>query len=522
MFKITARGRIVACRMARFAPIIVYLLLVGVFIVEGIGVIFDFPVDDAWIHRVYSRSFAYGHFFSYNDAQEAGMTSPLWVIVTAPAEWLGEISYSCVVLAVKSIGIALGVIIIVLTQKITLLVSRSHISSCLAGLLIAMDPTLIFSGVSGMEPILLVAAWLLAVFFLLKRRCLYAVITVSLLPLIRPEAIGLLPLVLFIFVRKNKIRIENKKHLWFLMLVPIPTLLWVIHCLIATGKLLPNTFYSKAKLHFLGEEVVKNSIKYLSIFSHSSVLLMFVGAIFLFGFIWLIRRRFFSLLCSALLIAPFLYVMGVVSSRVMGSGYYFYRWTDPGKIIITVSFSIGVCILLSHKNLKIAFSSLGLKKTSVKTMICSNILVLFALLITISTILKSIENYEKRIDLFVSDSKIIHAFNVDIGKWIASSTKESDVIAVTDAGGYKYFGKRKTIDLIGLNNYKALSHQNFVHDSLFYSDWLITYGHIYNIYDEVYGISSKYKVYAYVEVPYSEYTLCKCPQQTKMYIFKKR
>jgi hypothetical protein len=37
----------------------------------------DFPLDDAWIHRVYSQSFAQGHGFEYNSGQpEAGSTSP--------------------------------------------------------------------------------------------------------------------------------------------------------------------------------------------------------------------------------------------------------------------------------------------------------------------------------------------------------------------------------------------------------------------------------------------------------------
>ncbi|MCF7818105.1 MAG: hypothetical protein K9M54_09515 [Kiritimatiellales bacterium] len=35
----------------------------------------DFPLDDAWIHRVYSRAFAFGHGFAYNPGQqEAGST----------------------------------------------------------------------------------------------------------------------------------------------------------------------------------------------------------------------------------------------------------------------------------------------------------------------------------------------------------------------------------------------------------------------------------------------------------------
>lgn len=52
----------------------------------------DFPLDDAWIHQVYSRSIAHGDGFQYNDGeQEAGSSSPLWSILTAPAHWLGGV-----------------------------------------------------------------------------------------------------------------------------------------------------------------------------------------------------------------------------------------------------------------------------------------------------------------------------------------------------------------------------------------------------------------------------------------------
>ena len=50
----------------------------------------SFPLDDAWIHRVYAASLASGEGFSYNLKPETGFTSPLWVIVTAPIHWLPE------------------------------------------------------------------------------------------------------------------------------------------------------------------------------------------------------------------------------------------------------------------------------------------------------------------------------------------------------------------------------------------------------------------------------------------------
>ncbi|MDH4319364.1 MAG: hypothetical protein OEV64_13305, partial [Desulfobulbaceae bacterium] len=69
-------------------PAIIYTVAVLAFIKDR-HALYDFPLDDAWIHQVYARSLSLGHGFSYNiGQQEAGSTSPLWAIVTAPAHWL--------------------------------------------------------------------------------------------------------------------------------------------------------------------------------------------------------------------------------------------------------------------------------------------------------------------------------------------------------------------------------------------------------------------------------------------------
>src|SRR5690349_19879454 len=43
-----------------------------------------FPLDDAWIHAVYARSFARNGMLAYNPGIPAnGETSPLWAVLTA-------------------------------------------------------------------------------------------------------------------------------------------------------------------------------------------------------------------------------------------------------------------------------------------------------------------------------------------------------------------------------------------------------------------------------------------------------
>src|SRR5882724_7278458 len=88
------------------APAILYFATLLVFVLWSPASRGQFPLDDAWIHRVYARSFAWGHGFAYNDGvQEAGCTSPLWAVISAPAHWLEPaLGTAGVVWAVKLLG----------------------------------------------------------------------------------------------------------------------------------------------------------------------------------------------------------------------------------------------------------------------------------------------------------------------------------------------------------------------------------------------------------------------------------
>ena len=91
-------------------PLLIYAAAVARFATFSPFATSDFPLDDSWIYQVYARSFAYGHGFAYNDGlQEAGGTSPLWILMTAPAHWLSPLGGTpAAVLGVKAIGVLLG------------------------------------------------------------------------------------------------------------------------------------------------------------------------------------------------------------------------------------------------------------------------------------------------------------------------------------------------------------------------------------------------------------------------------
>jgi hypothetical protein len=52
----------------------------------------------------------------------------------------------------------------------------------------------------------------------------------------------------------------------------------------------------------------------------------------------------------------------------------------------------------------------------------------------------------------IHDSRATRMINVRAGEWVRDNTEPDAVVAVNDAGAIRFFGQRKTLDLIGLNN----------------------------------------------------------------------
>lgn len=228
-------------------PALVYIFAIACFI-ENSYTLTDFPLDDAWIHRVYSQSIAAGHGFQYNKGQqEAGETSPLWAVLTSPAHWLQPLGGESVVLFVKLIGVMLGLVSLYAIGYIARQITDSQIVGCLSASLFAMEPRFLFSALSGMETNLLLALWAGAVATLLAKRRWLSAILFGLTPVARPEAVLILPLSILGSmrpVRKSNRRIANIA-VWMIPILPI--VLWMAFCLRTTGHLLPNTFYLKAR-----------------------------------------------------------------------------------------------------------------------------------------------------------------------------------------------------------------------------------------------------------------------------------
>ncbi len=481
----------------------VFIALSAYMLASSPHAVYDFPVDDAWIHRVYARSLAMGDGFSYNPGiGETGATSPLWVILTAPAHWAESYLNIPIAVAVKSIGGLLGLLAIWCVINIGKYFQLPTVSIAILGSLWAMEPRLLFSCYSGMEVILLTLFLLMLIIFHLNERKLLFSITMSILPLIRPEALLLIPIYasydFFIRAEKNIYKI----YLW-IILTALPFGLWLLGCKVINDAYLPLTF--KMKLGSLDVSAKQLATFFETLFFDS----LFIPLGFLIGITILAfkqksqsRDTQLQWVWNLIVTPTILFIATLVTRKVSTAGYFWLRFIEPFALILSVPAIIGIVTAFSRFNKRDRPYQRPLQ-----------IAAILALVVSATPYYQALQN--KRFHLW-SDAMNINIMNVKVGQWLKKNTPEDAVIGVNDAGAIRYFSERTVIDLLGLNS-SAVAISKIPREELWNAaDWLALYPSWFKSQD-----FKMVKPRKFFEVPQDEYSICPCPTQTKIGIFEK-
>ena len=502
-------------------PLCAYGIALWRFVSRSNYILYDFPLDDAWIHRVYSSSFAFGHGFQYNSGvQEAGSTSPLWAMVSAPAHWLFFLGQPAVTVAVKCIAAALGLCVLLEIVRLGTLLAGSRKGAVFAATLFALEPRFLFSVFSGMETILLVALWTGGVRFYLERRWALSALWFGLAPLARPEALLVLPFCLLglVFLKQDE-RPSRAQLLCGTALLVLPTALWALFSLAVTGHPLPNTFYIKSRAFHLGaKELAAATIALIKHgFGRLTVFLVGLGA----ALAYCIARFQFrtAALALFLLVAPLLFVLGIAGTRILDPyGYYWTRWIDPAGLMLTMYFCLGMGAMFSD-----AFDFVRSKAWAPRNFVLMNfargaacLVGLLLLALSVRILLHSLEERRERLH---SDSRAVRIMNVEPGLWIDKNVLPSARIAVNDAGALRYFGKRWTLDLLGLNHanlaFRKKTQAELIQEKSV--QWLVVFPDWFKGSPILKNFVSR----RVIKIPAKEYTICRCPQQTHVEIYQK-
>jgi hypothetical protein len=441
-----------------------------------------FPLDDAWIHMVYQRSVAETGRPFYNDGElENGFTSPLWMLAGALPHLAARFSGLSAVDGVKLLGVLFGWLA---SWAMLLLLRRLGCrlyAAAFGAFVLAFSPALTFAGVSGMEVCL-------AVFLMLAAFSTYAAggfrragLLAGLAVLARPEAVmvfAALPVLYLterIFGRRGSgsaaagpddaAAPSTGRALAGLLLPGIILMgLWAGYSLAVTGRPLPNTFYAKfqegglleydAFVRIIGEYAEKMEAWELA----------GLAVLTLAGLAGILVRRKRKLLCLTLPAFGAAFAYAICVTRDMPEGctrfYYWWRYLVPALPFLWIPVVMGVDTLarLGEGGKAVAAGGSGgpggepvpsgrWKRLAGDAAAVVPAALAFAGLITASSPV---------IEQYAWNCQNINEVQVELGQWVAENVPQGATVAVNDAGAIRYFGKRRTIDLGGLNRHEGL------------------------------------------------------------------
>ncbi len=420
-----------------------------------------FPVDDAWIHMVYGLALRREGSLAYNAGIPAtGCTSPLWAAVAGLAHLLAGASSPSVQAAtlLKAIGVALHMLMSTISVRLARVcvprTSAVPVAAAGAGALVAACPVLAYAAVSGMEvtltSTLLVGALLAAV----RARAVLAGALVGLAVLARPESIVALPLVLLMAAIGRR-----RGGLWRALasvLAPAGMLvaLLVARTMVASGRPLPATFYAKANASWdeLPHRLRVTFFDLLGTVAPTSSLLIWLlvvvalvaGGQAVFRLLFRPTGASRDLLARAAMGAAaamglsYVVAIATIKSIALPNAFYFQRYALPGLPLLNLAAALAFAWTLAW--------AAGRVGARARVVVLTTYLALFVACAGL------VAGWSREHARYVADVDDIDAVQVAMGHFVHDAVKPSEgAVWANDAGAIRYWGDRRTVDLMGLN-----------------------------------------------------------------------
>jgi hypothetical protein len=420
--------------------------------------LFGLPLDDGFIHLVYARSLSRFSGLEFNPGQpETGFTSPLWAVVEAPLFWLQPLWGGSVVLCVKALGVFLGWCASVFAYRLVRRLTPQRGAAPIAGMLIALDPSLTFAKLSGMEVALAVAVVLWTLASVADDRRVSASIGLALAPLARPELGVFVALIAGVLaVRLHRERAEPRR--WALAFLPaiLGVGLWCLYCWSVTGRPLPSTFYAK---HGAGgirlpelELLFGPMLSDLPWFHAGSGFALFAA-----GALLLLRGDAVptpegtpKVLRAAIVALPVAFMLGLAwaHSFTQGLPFYWNRYFQPAIAMWLVPIAVAVGWIGSCAERVLRDPSRSPR------LLAGAAVGILACLLPCAALPRAMRGKAR---LYSNNCENIDEMQVELARWVAARTRPGEWIASGDAGALRFVSDRPLVDLVGLNNHEVLA-----------------------------------------------------------------
>lgn len=398
-------------RLAKFTLFFLYLVSLIPF--------WPFVVDDAYISYVYSRNLAAGKGLTYNGMLVEGYSNPLWTVALSPFIAMGFDPLVVARLLSIAAGIVSLLILFLLAEKLS--DDDTFLGPTIGGATVAVMSPFTAWTVGGLETILLAALIVLIVYLEWDSppsSPWFTPILILLISLTRPEAVLIFPIWLVFRLTSTH---RNVRRLTFeAFLFSVPFLGFIAWRWFTYGHLLPNTAYLK-----LGPSLERG-------LQAGAWLLSFLVLRPLFTIVLVLSIVFLVFRGQRLRGIGF---AGAISLGFIGFVLVAGRdWMPHHRFLAPIVPLMG---------LPIAYGINVVKSRSIKmTMI---------VLAVGAVVFECVMAYTLYRPLTREFGKYTEGL-IEAGKWIERNTASDATAAVVDAGALAYYGQRRTIDILGLNN----------------------------------------------------------------------
>ncbi len=406
------------------------------------------PLDDAWIHLVYARSIAYTGLPYFNTGQlEAGFTSPVWIGLLAAAEGMVRFLPISVIPIIKLMGVLCAWLASAAAFELVRHLSGHRRLAVFGAFLVAALPAMAFAQLSGMEVCLATALALWTVYFFLRNRLQLTGFLLAIGYLTRPE-LAVLALVItatYLITSASKTRRDRLAGATKLLSpLIVGAVVWSAYCYAVSGHIFPNSFYAK---YSNASSVQSLTNVLVGVVWKMPVMFLLAGvAAYLLGVFAMAKRK--QPLRGVLLAFPWVFLVSVAATRDMpsmcGDYYYWLRYTLPALPFLLIPMAVGVAFLWQQ-----ATEVATLKSTA-------RVLRLTALLLIALLLVKYPSAISEKRSQYAWNCQNINEVQVNFGKWAKRNLPKNAVVLVNDAGAIPYFGERRAIDFVGLNDHSLL------------------------------------------------------------------
>ncbi len=416
------------------------------------------PLDDGWIHLVYARSLAQEGWFNFNPgAAEAGMSSPLWVILLAVVYKvftpLGISPQWCA----KGLSLLCAMGVPMAAYHLALSFELNKKWAWFAGLAVILEPNLAYGNVAGMEVPLFTLLALLGLWLSRGDHPALTGIVLGLGVITRGEGaltamlIGFFAL-LPVFLKRREATLITGEELGLGLRLFLPSLLlggaWALYNYSINGHPLPNTYFVKHNfaLGWINPEnawnILRGYMGHLALFSGWALMVTLGLMAAAFWSLWQSKRL---LAAAPLLLIPVVQLYAFsINIKVIADEfpwtYFARRYMDFLLPLWIILLSMGAAYLwgsVTRARARWAIFAAPVAALLALVMISRNVFDLHGYLI---------EQYSW-------NTENVEQVNVAMGKWIGQNLPANAVIGVTDAGAMRFWSRpdQKIIDFLGLN-----------------------------------------------------------------------